>query len=149
MYKPRYIQYINLPKVPAEILQKAVDNIPTCLEKFERPNNPYTWTDFDNTELDAWGKLNISQELYYAFQIMTDNMKIHKDTVTKTKFCYVIQTGGENVITSFYDEDQTTILDTYCIEQDRWHLLKADTYHGVSNLNHGNIRFSITAKIFE
>lgn len=150
MYKPRYVQYINLPQIPIDIIQSSIANIPNYLsnESIKRGSS-YIWTDYQNAKLDSWCKHNICKDMYFAFQVMTADVQIHKDVGTKTKFCYILKTGGDNVITSFYDDDKTTLLDSYCIVPEQWHILKVDTYHGVTNIHPGEIRFSITAKIFE
>ena len=149
MYKPRYIQYLNLPKIPNDIITQAISNIPACIEKYSKPNSNYIWTDFDNKNLDAWCKKNICADIYFAFQIMTGDLKIHKDIGTQIKFCYIIEPGGDNVLTTFYGEDSLTPLDSYLIEAEKWHILKVDTYHGVTNMEPNKIRFSVTGRIFE
>jgi len=144
------MQYINLPQVPKSIVQASIDNIPNYLsnESIKRGSS-YIWTDHENNDLDAWCKENICQDMYFAFQVMTADVAVHKDVSTKTKFCYILKTGGTDVITSFYQDDRTTLLDSYCILPEQWHILKVDSYHGVSNIQAGQIRLSITAKIFE
>jgi hypothetical protein len=149
MYKPRYIQYIHLPTIPQDIVAEAVANIPLHLDRSIRyANDNYRWSDFDNTRLDAWCKSNICQDIYFAFQLMTGDLSMHKDNVTKTKFNYLIQTGGDSVITTFYNNDKEMI-ESYSVETNRWHIIKVDTYHGVSNVQPGQIRFSVTGRIFE
>ena len=171
MYKPRNLQYINLPKIPSDIIEVAIKNIPTCIssaqakkyatvqerdsdhedgkKKFlQVSNSKYIWTDFENDALDSWCKQNICKDMYFAFQIMTGDVPIHKDIGTSVKFCYLIQPGGDNVITTFYDEDKTTPLDSYCIELEKWHILKVYANHGVSNFVSDGIRFSVTGRIF-
>jgi tartrate dehydratase alpha subunit/fumarate hydratase class I-like protein len=171
MYPSRYLQYINLPQIPRHIIEPAVANIPVCLaqarqqatvasdqkdlesqsqqQKFLHvPASAYIWTDFENQALDAWCKQNICTDIYFAFQIMTGDVAVHKDKGTEIKFCYLIQSGGPEVMTTFYQADKTSVLDSYHIDQHRWHILKVNEYHGVSNIIPGQVRFSVTGRIF-
>ena len=147
MYKPRYIQYLELPTIPKDI----VDYLTLDLDKYKQAKttgNPYQWTDNGNQELDAWGKKHICPDMYFAFQIMWGHLPMHYDIGTKTKLTYVLETGGDDVVTTFFDADGTTVLDSYCIEPHRWHIFKADTQHSVQNIQPGQFRLSVTARIF-
>lgn len=148
MYKRRYIQYLNLPTIPQEIVDTIIQN-PEVHRKATnqvKHGDFYIWSDYNNQSLNAWCQENICAEMYFAFQMMNKDVPIHKDNITKTKLSYLVDTGGNNVITSFYD-DNHILLDSYCIEPNRWHILKADTCHAVDNIS--NVRFSITSRIFE
>lgn len=148
MYKSRYIQYFNFPKVPTHIIESIKLDPNFYTKKISHGN--YNWTDQYNEELNAWGQENICADMYFAFQFFERPNIIHTDTGTHTKLNYVISTGGPNVLTHFYDDDRSTILDTYHIEPFRWHIFKADTFHSVPGpFEPGQIRFAITAKIFD
>ena len=144
MYKSRYIQYVNLPSIPEDIIQ----NLPTKLDVYKKETiENYHWTDSFNEKLNAWAQENICKDIYYAFQMMTGDIPRHKDIDTKTKFVYIIDTGGSNVVTRFWDNDHM-LLDEYIIEPFRWHILKADTYHSVEGIETDRYRWSVTARIF-
>jgi hypothetical protein len=144
MYKSRYIQYVNLPSVPEEIIQ----SLPVDIDVYEKHTQQnYHWTDSFNEKLNAWAQENISQEIYFAFQLMTGDLPPHKDIGTLTKFVYILNTGGSNVVTKFWDDD-FNLLDEYIIEPQRWHILKADTYHSVEGIEADKFRWSVTARIF-
>ena len=150
MHKPRYIQYLSLPPLPPELTASISLNPQDYSCKAIGPGNldTYIWTNDHNQELDAWCKQNICPDMYFAFQILHTSNNIHKDNGTKTKLNYVLSTGGDNVITEFYDDDKTTLLDSYHIEPHRWHILKVDTYHRVINLEPNQYRFAVTSRIF-
>jgi hypothetical protein len=149
MLKKRYIQYLNLPRIPDSILSK----IPLDPEMYTTWTNGhknldnYKWSDLYSQELNTWCKEYVCADMYFGFQIMFGHNEMHKDRDTLTKINYVITLGGDNVTTAFYD-DQSTLLDAYCIEPHRWHIFKADTYHQVQNLEPGQVRFSVTGRIF-
>lgn len=154
MYETRYIQYLNLPAVPEAILAKIPTdaNSYTDFSRIVIPNgrnkDRYRWTDIDNQDLDQWCKLNICADMYYAFQFMIGDSRLHKDIGTLTKINYVIDTGGQDVLTEFFADDETTQLASYKIQAHRWHIFKSDTYHRVVNVEPGQTRFAITARIF-
>lgn len=145
MYPQRYIQYLNFPRIPQEMLDKL------CIDpnSYQRTISyeSYQWSDEFNQEIDAWGKKNICENMYFAFQMMYADVPLHRDDGTLTKLNYVVNSGGSNVVTEFYN-DNNELLDSYCIEPHRWHIFKADTLHCVKNIQPGQVRFSITARIF-
>lgn len=143
-----YFHYINLPKIPNEILNQINFDFSSYDAKVISSGGNYRWSDSHNKIINDWCRQNICSEMYWAFQIISGDMPIHKDNGTKTKFVYLLQTGGDNVVTEFYDEDKTNVLQSVIIEPHRWHILKVDTFHGVRNVDPGKIRFSITGRIF-
>jgi hypothetical protein len=149
MYEPRYIQYLNLPPIP----QYLVDQF-DCNPEMHRQSQtsqvygPYIWSNHGTDAINQWCQENICAEMYFACQIITGDLATHKDIGTKIKLTYIVSNGGDNVVTNFYDDDQTTLLASYVIESNRWHILKADTYHQVSNIQPDQIRISITGRIF-
>jgi hypothetical protein len=144
MLKTQYIQYINLPVIPEDI----VNSLPQSMNLYDlQCQGNYNWSDSFNDKLNQWAQKNICNEMYFAFQFITGDLPIHKDIGTQTKFVYIIETGGPNVITKFWDDDYN-LLDEYCIEKNRWHILKADTNHSVEGIKNGNLRWSVTARIF-
>jgi len=154
MYTPRYIQYVNFPEIPKELIECIIPQNLVDLfnqnenKKSTRIHETYTWTDDLNEKINVWGQQNICPDMYYAFQLMTGPLPIHKDRITKTKLNYIVSTGGDNIMTTFYDEDRTTELASYNIPINKWHLFKADTYHSVGDLAPGQIRLAVTARIF-
>jgi len=144
MYKSKYIRYINLPPIP----QTIIDELPIDIINYEtQKNGNYHWTASHNEKLNSWCRENICNEMYFAFQLMVGDLPIHKDIDTQTKFVYILEPGGSQVYTKFWDDDEN-FLDEYIIESNRWHILKADTNHSVTGIEPGKIRWSITARIF-
>ena len=62
------------------------------------------------------------------------------------KLIYLVELGGNNVLTNFYEEDKITVTNSYNIEARRWHILQAEKYHSVHNVE--SVRFSITGRVF-
>lgn len=140
------IRYLNFPKLPDSLLEQINFNFDEYEKKVQ--GNNHVWTDSFNSEVNAWCQKNICSDMYFAFQIINGNLRIHKDTGTKTKLNYLLELGGDNVITNFYEDDKVTITHSYVIESHRWHILKADSYHGVTNVEPGKYRVSISGRVF-
>lgn len=144
MYKEKYVRYLNLTTIPDDIIAE----LPADINLYNKNTfQNYHWTDSFNKKLNEWAQHHICNDMYFAFQIMTGDLPIHKDIDTKTKLVYLLQSGGNNVVTKFWDDDKN-LLDTYNIEKHRWHILKVDTYHSVEGIEENKFRWSITAKIF-
>jgi hypothetical protein len=140
------IRYLNLPKLPDELTSKINYNYNEYAEKYKTKTGNYIWSDSFNEEINEWCKKNICEDMYWAFQIIKNDLLVHKDVGTEVKLSYLLKTGGDDAITYFTEEDGVTVTHRYVVEPFRWHLLKADVPHGVSGVN--DIRFSITGRIF-
>jgi len=95
--------------------QELTDSIPRDFDVYEKKiqgknSVGYVWTDSHNHAVDAWYKKNICDSVYFAYQIISGDMVIHKDQGTKTKFIYLLESGGPDVWTGFYAEDQVTVI---------------------------------------
>jgi hypothetical protein len=113
-----------------------------------RHGNIYTWSDSFNQEVNDWCQRNICDEMWWGFQIIRGDLVPHIDNVTKSKLTYLVSLGGEKVVTDWYKDDKTTVVDSVIFESHRWHMIKVDEYHGVKNVQPGLIRLSITGRIF-
>lgn len=149
MYPYKYYRYINLPPIPDSV----VSTIEMDFGKYEKKDqgnhgDSYKWSDSFNTEINRWCQENICNEMWWAFQFIKDDLGIHKDIVTKYKFVYLLDTGGNNVITEWFDDDKTTVVDSVVLEPQRWHILKVDTWHSVRGIDPGATRYSVTSRLF-
>lgn len=142
-----FIRHINLPKIPTDLIKELPADLSVYTNKaLSFPN--YIWSETFNQKINQWCKENICPDMYWGFQIITGDLLQHKDNGTKTKFNYLISTGGDQVITTFYDDDQTTVLYEEHIPAESWHIFKADSFHDVKGINKGAVRFCVTGRIF-
>lgn len=142
------IQYIKLPQVPTDIVRQLPKTPDAFTNVVKQQNGDYYWSDSFNQEVNDWCREHVCDNMWWAFQMMTADLKVHKDVGTKTKFIYLINPGGNSVYTDFYAEDRTTVIASYVIEPLRWHILQADVYHSVRGIEPGQVRFSITGRLF-
>lgn len=142
-----YYRYINLPQLPNELIKKINFDFTQYEAKVQA--STYSWSDSFNQDINEWCQQNICSNMYWAFQIIKGSeLDIHVDRNTLIKFVYLLDTGGDNVVTSFYKDDKTTVIESVTLEPYRWHMLKVDVPHGVTGIDPARTRFSITGKIF-
>jgi hypothetical protein len=143
-------RYLNLPPIPKHI----VDDLNHDYDRFEpipgttsRSYYRYIRSMSFTEELRDWCNENVCQLELWGVQLIKYNIPIHKDfNGIKQRLTYVIETGGDNVETIFYD-DNKEITQVSVIEPFRWHLLDAGVYHSVKGVSPGNIRFAVSAPI--
>jgi len=146
-YPYKYYRYLNLPSIPKDIFINY--NFDEYEKKVQGLINPgYVWTDSFNNDIDKWCKENVCADMYFAFQIIKTDISVHIDNQTKIKFLYILETGGDNVITEWYSEDKETVIDSVIIEPNKWCMIRVDSPHSVKNVENGKTRFSITGRIF-
>lgn len=141
------IRYLNLPQIPVSLVSELTRQYDQYMAKASYANGAYVWSDSFNDNINAWCKSNICDSMYWGFQIMSGDIPAHVDRGTEIKLTYVIDCGGGDVITSFYDQnDQVT--HCYCIQPNRWHIFQANCMHSVTGIEPGHTRFSITGRVF-
>lgn len=160
-------RYLNLPHIPKHIINNISKfyanptNISIARDsasEYVKPNDPdnpdnipYAWTDLNNEILNEWCQNNICEDMYFAFQIIqgkNGNLKMHKDKGTRQKLIYLVETGGENVVTNFYDDDKKTKKQSIVIEPNRWHIMDVTQFHEVCGIEKNKTRLSITGRVF-
>ena len=141
-----FIKFVNLPTIPEDLL----DRIPKQFSEYKFKVNYFTfnWSESHNEELNTWCKEHISSSLYFAFMLTKGDLLVHKDVGTVIKLNYVINPGGGNVVTKFWDNDKKNILAEYEIEPHKWHIFNSNTFHSVHGIEKNQTRFSVTAQIF-
>ena len=142
-----YIKKLSsFPKLPTDIYEKINFNLDQYRNKNTVGNNVnYVWSDDFNENINNWCQQNVVDGIYYAFQIATEDMPLHKDKNSTVKLIYVLDTGGDDVLTNFYNDKQE-LLHSLKVEPNFWYLLKTDVFHAVEGITRP--RFSICATVF-
>jgi hypothetical protein len=68
---------------------------------------------------------------------------IHKDWSRSFPVNYVIEAGGNNVITSWYNDDHS-LIEEHKIKPNKWHILSGKVFHGVKGIEPGKERILIS-----
>ena len=140
----QYLNFLPVPKSIIEELNKDHDKfVPTKLTAIYPT---YVRSETKSELYRPWCNKYIC-EAHWTTHTIKDYLNIHKDTNgVRFRLNYIIDPGGDNVLTKFYNDDKEEI-DSIKIEPFRWHLFDTTVYHNVVNLEPGRIRFALTAAI--
>lgn len=140
---------ILLPKIPDNIIQEVYNSIESGTNQaFDGDNAKYrldfyAWIAANNA-VQEWCTSNISPDIYWGIQVIDQDMPIHQDLGTESKFNYIIELGGDNVVTNYYDEEENVIESIVCSAYE-WYILNVKIKHDVKNVI--SRRISITGRI--
>lgn len=145
----KYIKYVNIPTVPEELLDSVehiIDQKPEVMLVREFGTFQYKTV---NSLLDQWVHDTFKINCYAKYQIIFAGIPIHKDNPAfpgdrRIAFNYLLDLGGNNVVTTVYDEDKTTVLQSEVIPLKTWHSLVVERYHGVDGISSTNPRVALT-----
>ena len=141
-----YIKKIFLPGLPDNMIAEVYQSIESNLDKaWTGELNMYSWLPANNV-IQEWCKENISPDLYWGVQVIDADLPMHKDHGTEIKFNYIIDQGGSDSVTSYYD-DEGVLLDFYTMDPHAWYILNVAVNHGVTNIMPGRRRVSITSRV--
>ena len=151
-----YVTYINLPRIPQELLDEITDEYILSQKNNAFPENDpkykimkHIYSSIPPTDnLNQWCKENICKSIKWFVQVIRTDLPMHKDIGATIKFNYIFNQGNEDVETTFYEDDKETILHSEVIMPHRWHMFKVDTMHRAWNLTPGKKRLSISGCIF-
>ena len=145
MIQEKFICKLNFPKIPQSLVQEI--NFNKITKKIYKTSpDLYFWSDEQNQSINDWCKKNIIEDCYYAFQCSNVDLYVHKDEKSSTKLIYILDQGGDNVITKFFKQDKCTEIFSEKLDLHTWYILKTDIYHGV--FNQIRPRYSICSTVF-
>lgn len=147
-YTMAFVQYLDLPAVPPSLiepLQVVVDKPPRN-SWFSKP--PFSTRDC-SPELTIWLRNNITlRKLFHAqYQLVWTGLRIHKDNGRLEAFNYLLNSGGENIKTLFYDDDKQCLHEEI-IPLQRWHRIDTSQYHNVL-VQPNQIRLAISLTLID
>lgn len=137
---------IFLPQIPADIVEQVYQSANELVNLVNYHENNYKWV-AANDAVQQWCRENISPDMYWGVQIIDGNLLAHKDIGTKIKFNYIIDAAGTNSVTHFYD-DEMKLVETVHFKEHVWYILDVTMFHEVTGLEPGQIRLSLTGRIF-
>ena len=79
-----------------------------------------------------------------AFQLITDNLPVHKDYGRTNCYNYIIKSGGD-VSTVWYDDNLKEI-DRVVFPTRIWHNINVEKFHNVIGINNTRIAISVWTK---
>ena len=134
------IEYLNFS--PIEINKDRVDYIiNNTPDTYIYPNNG-RYAIFDYPEIKDYGTKVFGKEMKTKLQVLyPPEMVIHVDQ-RDVAYNYIIDPGGDDVYTCFYDED-LNIIEKHKIEPYQWHKLDVTVLHNVVGMTRPRIALTI------
>jgi hypothetical protein len=131
----------NLPEIPEHLILKDPELIRKIPDNFPYPNPTYSTHDVSPV-LRIWLQKHFDFKFYVNYQVMYRQLPIHIDIDREVCYNYIIDTGGDNVKTRWYDDSQTTEIHSVVVPERVWHKLDVSKPHDISEVSRP--RFSIT-----
>lgn len=142
-----YIDYIDLPNIPEELLESSKD----ILNKETLPVNTYGGDILPvrsnsgdvspitrkkvSINLLIWLQSICNFSVNARYLILNSSVEIHRDPKTRPRaYNYIIDAGGENVTTTVYDDDYT-VLKSLVIPERTWYCLDTGRLHGLEGIS--------------
>jgi hypothetical protein len=138
-----YIEYINFPSIPNELLD-PIENIINSTRINSIVKQDFFQGRPVSNQLQDWLEKNLSFNFVAQYQIIYSGIPIHKDMGNrKLAYNYLLVLGGSNVKTVIFD-DSKKILQSEILPLRTWHSIKTDMFHGVFGLQKDNPRVSLS-----
>lgn len=142
-----YYEELNWPKVPNEYcITDEKYMIDTLIHSHPYPDYPFYRQYRCNTNalaknLQPFFDFDITGRVFY--QIIKKGISTHKDVGRKLIYNYILDQGGDNVQTNFYEEDKTTESFSIKIPLHTWHKMDVSFYHNVVGIENPRIAISV------
>jgi|TARA_R100000030_G_scaffold77306_1_gene60184 hypothetical protein len=133
-------KFLDLPEVPEDLIL-PVEEVLQLENIFGGETKNYTIHECQD-ELREYLKELFPECEKFRYQTLIKGVPVHKDRGRTTAINYIIETGGNNVQTIWYEEDYTTPTHNVILPKKKWHELQVDLYHTVANIEER--RFAIT-----
>ena len=142
------VKKTHLPKIPRLFYQDIIEVIRKGHDVSAGDGNyltQVTWKDAPEN-LQNWCTENICDNIRWGVQSLTANLPKHKDIETECKFLYLVETGGNNVATRYYN-DNYDLISEYVLQMNIWYIIDTQTFHDVTGLEPGQTRIAISGRI--
>ena len=137
-------EYIDsLPELPEVLVKEIRDTV--ILN-----SNAFRFTDYKDYRiypirdiaLKRYLQSLFPEDYYFMVQVIGKNINIHKDIGRTSTFNYIIDAGGDNVETCFYN-NKKNLIEKHIIKEHRWHRLDVTAFHDVKNVKNKRIALTV------
>jgi hypothetical protein len=136
-----YFRYLDFPTIPEDFVSDIYHSINTNENHFIKKNVNYSLYPVSSRLRDHINSF-FPKSTAISIQVINGNLPIHRDIGRTEAINYIIETGGEDVQTCFYNDNK--ILDSHRISAFKWHWLNVSVHHTVINVKKDLPRISIT-----
>jgi hypothetical protein len=139
-----YIKYLKYPAIPVELIKDVRWLIEDSVIPYVAVTNFFKTLTI-NQDLFNWLQTNLPIDVIHArYQIIFNGITKHKDSTDRvTSVNYLLDCGGDGVMTSVYD-DLGIMLQSECIQLNKWHYLPTHLTHDVTSLGFVRPRIAIS-----
>ena len=131
---------LDLPKVPEHLIL-PVNEVLKLENVFYGMSSNYS-THPVQDELKEYLLQFFPEYEFFRYQLLKGEIPIHIDSSRDIAINYIIDTGGSNVSTIWYDESHATAIESIEFQPNIWHSIRTDIPHNVNNIT--GQRFAIT-----
>ena len=138
---------LNIPNIPEKYLllnEEYLKNNYKDISPYPEYSE-YRLFRINDSELESFLQPYFSFDLKNQIrcQIIKKNIVVHKDVNREIVYNYIINTGGNDVRTVWFDEDKVTEILSVEIPKHTWHEMDVTKFHTVENINNTRIALTI------
>ena len=134
----------QIPKIPDNLINITEEEIRKIPNKFNGVKATKYSLHTVTKELEDFLTPYFDNDVNIAFQLITDELPVHKDYGRTNCYNYIIKSGG-NVSTVWYDDNLKEI-DRVIFPKHIWHNINVETFHNVVGINNTRIAISVWTK---
>ena len=136
------VEYLDLPQIDLD-MSKIYDIVYRGKNLHHVPDNGYYGIFEPYGALNDLGEILFNEPYNTRVHVMwPPRLPIHKDSNRYVAYNYIIDPGGDEVYTCFYD-DEHNLIEKIIIEPNRWHRLDVKTFHNVEGMTRPRIAFTV------
>lgn len=144
--KNEYFEKISLPNIPNELIN-SLEEIETFRNVYPNKSFSHTYASYEvPSRLHEFLCQYFDYSICVRYQIIKNKLPVHIDKGTTEKFNYIIDPGGEEVKTRWWDDllDPKHIRCEFVLEKNEWYYLNVSLPHDITEIV--SPRISITVK---
>lgn len=140
----------NLPQIPQDILnlltEESIRQIPNRFNGQPITDNPTPKYSLHTVtqDLEKFLKPYFPQDVNIAFQLITEDLPIHKDYGRSSCYNYIVELGG--YVTTVWYNDHLKEIDSAIFPEKVWHKIDVSTFHNVKGVTSTRIAISVWTK---
>lgn len=131
---------LDLPKIPKELIL-PIKEVLQLENIFGGRSKNYTIHECQ-PELSKYLKELFPECTKFRYQTLTKDVPIHTDRGRDFAINYIIETGGPDAETCWYEDYMQQPIDTVVLPKEEWYKLTVDIHHTVRNIT--DWRFAVT-----
>lgn len=134
----------HIPQIPNDLINITEEEIRKIPNKFNGVKATKYSLHNVTKELDNFLRPHFNNDVNINYQLITDELPIHKDYGRTNCYNYIIKTGGD-VSTVWYDDNLQEI-ERVVFPTHTWHNINVETFHNVIGIDSTRIAISVWSK---